>query len=164
MEEPQPSKEELLARVRRSGEAWREIARTGAARADRSGAAGEWTLRDVLAHANAYHRFLVLELGGRARPFGDMPDEIGFDVQRRNEWLHAADLDRPWDDVVAEHDEVQRELVAQIEARSVEQLAEPMVSWLDMPIWRWVLDLTEVHLEEHRADLAAWFEREAPTG
>ena len=54
-----------------------------------------WAVPD--AHAAwfelAYHRFLVSELGGKARPFEDMPGRTLATVQKRNEILHAQDLD-----------------------------------------------------------------------
>ena len=155
----EPAKDELLARVARDRDAWRAIIDEAGDRVDEPGAAGEWTLRDVIAHINGYHRFLVSNLGGRAREFGVMPDEVAADMQKRNEWTHEADRELSWTFVSNEAEELHGELVAQIEARSPEQIGQPMTDWHPWPVWRWVVGLTESHYQEHLPDLRAWLGR-----
>lgn len=157
------TKDELLALVVGDREAWLALIAEAGDRIDEPGAAGEWTLRDVVNHITGYHRFLVVNLGGTARDFDAMPEEIGGDVQKRNEWMHEADRERSWDLVSDEAADVHRELVAQLEARSPEQIKAPMVEWQPWPVWRWVIDLTEGHRHEHLPDLRAWLDGESAT-
>jgi hypothetical protein len=149
-------KEELLAEMARARDAWQAMIASAGDRVDEPGPAGHWTLRDVVAHINAYHRFLVVNLGGAARDFDEMPEDVGMDTQKRNEWMHEQDRDRTWEFVTAESDELHRALVAQIEGRSPEQLRAPMVDWQPWPVWRWVIELTRGHYQEHTPDLQRW--------
>jgi hypothetical protein len=156
----EPSKEALLARIAHDRDAWQSLINRAGDRINQPGPAGHWTLRDVVAHINAYHRFLVINLGGRARDFAGIPDDVRFDMQKRNEWMHDQDLDRTWEFVTAEAQELHAELLAQIEARSPEQLREPMVDWNPWPVWRWVIDVTAKHYDEHIPDLERWLGNE----
>src|SRR5688572_18907149 len=97
--EPQPSHEELLAGIAERRARWDSLIAQAADRVNEPGVAGDWTLRDVVAHVNAYLRFHVSNLGGPARPFGEMPDAIGFDMEKRNQWMHKEDLGLLWADV-----------------------------------------------------------------
>ena len=150
--------DELVARVEANHRAWKDVIAAAGDRVDEPGAAGEWTLRDVLAHINAYHRFLVLELGGEARPFGDLPEHDGNDVLARNAVLHEAERHHSWDDVVAEHETVHAALLGEIRRRTDAELEQPMVEWTPMSVSQWVTDLTEGHLREHEPDLVTWLQ------
>jgi hypothetical protein len=152
----EPSRQALLDRVVAERADWQALIDRAGDRVGEPGPAGDWTLRDVVAHVNGYQRFLVGNMGGRARDVGQPPAEIGFDVQKRNEWLHEVDRDRTWAQVAAESRDLHAQLLAQIGARSQEQLAAPMVDWHPWPTWRWVLHLTQQHYEEHRPDLRRW--------
>jgi len=150
------NRSELVARVEADHGAWGAIIDQAGGRVDEPGAAGEWTLRDVLAHINAYHRFVIGNLGGDVRGFDAMPDDIGFDVQKRNEWMHAQDLGMSWADVLAEHDSLFGQLLEQVGRRTDEQLQQKMVDWAPETIEEWVLNLTDGHFKEHEPDLRAW--------
>ena len=119
------------------------------------GAAGEWTLRDVLAHVNAYQRFLIGELGGKVRPFGDMTGDTG-EVHQRNALMHEQDTDLSWEFVFDESRELHTELLRGVDGFSHAQLAEPMVTWMPWPRWRWIIGLTLGHYEEHNPGLNEW--------
>lgn len=118
---------------------------------------GEWSLRDVTAHLCAHERFLLVPMGGDARPVPDMPPEVGFDVQKRNAFLHAHDLGRSVDGVMSEARAVRAELVRQIRAASPERLSAPrFMAWHEWPLWRWLIHLTVEHYEEHLPGLREW--------
>ena len=153
------AKDELLREIRRDRSTWEALLAEAGDRTAEPGAAGEWNLRDVLAHVTAYHRFLVGTLGGEVRTFDDMPEEIGMDLEARNQWMHQQSLGMAWDEVVREADAVRDELERQIERRTDDQLREQLVPWQEWPIWRWVVDLTRGHTEQHHGDLRAWLDR-----
>jgi hypothetical protein len=154
----EPTKDELLTAVAGGRAGWTAMLAEAGAHIDEPGPAGHWTLRDVVAHVNAYQRFLVLNLGGTARDFDPMPESIGDDFQKRNEWMHDADRDLSWDFVTNESEELHAELLAQISKRSADELREPMVEWFPWPAWRWIVSLTRDHYDEHTPDLRAWLD------
>lgn len=151
-----PSREQLLADFVRERDDWRALIAEAGDRVNEPGAAGTWTLRDVVAHINAYHRFLLQSLGGTVREIAAMPPEIGFDVEKRNQWMHDCDRDLPWDVVAAEAQELHEALLARIGGLTDEQLDEPMVDWQAWPRWRWIIGLTGGHYEEHLPALREW--------
>jgi hypothetical protein len=146
----------LAERVEANHRRWVEVIDAAGARVDEPGAAGEWTLRDVVAHINAYHRFLVLELGGSVRPFGELREHDGNDMEARNQALHEADRSLTWSVVREELDTVHAALVGEVTRRSAAELDAQMVDWAPMSVREWVLDLTEGHFTEHEADLRAF--------
>ncbi|MEA3055913.1 MAG: hypothetical protein QOD30_1345, partial [Actinomycetota bacterium] len=62
--------DELVDIVQATHGRWVDAIDRAGDRVEVPGAAGDWSVRDVIAHINAYGRFVVLELGGPARPFG----------------------------------------------------------------------------------------------
>ena len=147
------SRDELIAEVERTYEEWESLlAKVG----DRLEVpfAGTWSVRDVSAHVCAYERFLVEPMGGRVRPVGEMPDEVGNDVQKRNEYLHEVDRHRSTEDVMAEAAAIRAELLARLRAMSEEQVRAPgFMAWMPWPLWRWVVHLAVEHYHEHFPDL-----------
>jgi hypothetical protein len=130
------------------------LARAGT-RTSEPGAAGEWTLRDVVAHENAYRRFLVGELGGTVRPFGDMSGDNG-DVETRNQILHRQDKDLSWDFVAREGEEVHAELLRVMEPWGAPELDEQFAPWHPWPRWRWIHNLAVAHYDEHIPNIEKW--------
>ena len=153
----EPSRDELHLAVLEAHVNWLQLVDRAGLHALEPGASGDWNVRDVQAHINAYHRFLVTELGGTARPFEDMPAGTD-DVQKRNEVLHAQDIDLPPSFVFNEFSEVHEELIRLIESWSEEELRQQMVPWNPWPRWRWIVNLTLQHYDEHIPDFTAWLE------
>jgi hypothetical protein len=170
------TKAELLATLRRErAELDGLIARAGGRLAE-PGAAGDWTLRDLLAHLGAYERWQVLGLGGAARPLPGAPPDVDLgDVNQRNAWFHAADRERPAAAVLAEERAAYEEILRLVEARTQEDLqvvytlgeggrilpaaevAGP--AWPGWPLWRWIISNTYDHYRQHIPALRAWLDR-----
>jgi hypothetical protein len=145
-------KHALIAEVERTYAEWEAlIARVGARVEEPF--AGTWSLRDVSAHLAAYERFILGPLGGEVRALPELPPEANESVQRRNELLHAADMGRSTEAVMAEAAAVRRGIVARLRARSEEELREPLHAWSPWPAWRWVVHLSVEHYDEHFPDL-----------
>lgn len=153
--EPEPSYEDLLAGIEERRTRWDALVAQAGDRVNEPGVAGDWTLRDVVAHVNAYLRFHVANLGGQARPFGEMPADIGFDMEKRNQWMHQEDLAVPWEQVLLESHELQDELMAQVRARAPEDLQKQLTDWHHWPTWRWLCDARN-HYDEHIPPLEGW--------
>ncbi len=90
----------LLWRMRAETE--RLVAEAGPTRLDLPGAAGYWTIRDVIAHLTAWRWWSVARLEGAVRdaeptpPWGDELSEADeTDVERINRQFYEAARDRP---------------------------------------------------------------------
>jgi hypothetical protein len=153
--EQEPSYEDLLASIVAQRSRWDSLVAQAGDRVNEPGVAGDWTLRDVVAHVNAYLRFHVSNLGGPARPFGEMPGDVGWDMEKRNQWMHREDLGVPWSEVERENRELQDELMAQLRARSPADMGKQLVDWHHWPTWRWMCDARN-HYDEHIPALEAW--------
>ncbi len=153
--EPEPSYEELLAGIAERGARWDSLVGEAGDRVNEPGVAGDWGLRDVVAHVNAYLRFHVSNLGGEVRPFGEMPGDVGWDMEKRNQWMHQEDLGVSWEQVEWESRELQDALLAQLRARSSEDMGKQLTDWHHWPIWRWMCDARN-HYDEHIPPLEAW--------
>ena len=151
----EPSRDELLTLLEREWADWEALIARAAGRLTEPGACGEWTFKDVIAHATYYQRFGG-ELIGAAVRHVEVPAEIRVDVERRNQWFYALDRDRPLADVLAEARQVHRALVERVRAMSAEELRRHPVAWQPWPAWRWLLHLTHEHYPEHVPGLEAW--------
>jgi hypothetical protein len=156
----EPSRDELVAQVEREWADWEAlIARSEATgRLEQPGAAGAWSMKDVVAHMTAYQRFGATLIGGDVRRV-EVPPEIGLDTQRRNEWFHEQDRDRSTADVLAEARQVHAEIVRRVRAMSPEELRRHPVDWQPWPAWRWIVHLTHEHYPEHVPNIEAWLSR-----
>ncbi len=153
----EPSPKELIAEIEQRRVRWRALVERGSKAPTEPGVAGDWSLRDVVAHINAYLRFHVSNLGGRARPLGEMPEAIGFDTERRNTWMHEQDLGLSWPFVRTEGEQLHEELLAQLRTRSPEQFRAQLVDWHPWPTWRWMCDIRD-HYDQHEPGLTLWLD------
>jgi hypothetical protein len=151
----EPTLEELVAGIEEKRARWRELVKQAGARVNEPGVAGEWTLRDVVAHMGYYLRFHVDNLGGPARPFVDMPQDVAWDMERRNRWAHEQDKGLDWEFVWNEERELEQELVAQLRRRSQDEWRAQLTPWHHWPMWRWMCDARN-HYDEHIPGLEAW--------
>lgn len=152
------SKADLRGRIVEGRAEWDALVERAGDRTAEPGVAGAWTLRDVVAHLNGYQRFLVMNVGGDARPFEteQPPGTDPNDLEARNRWLHEESKHRTWTEVLDESRSLHAEILRQIDRRSDAELQEQMVPWAPQTIAEWLLDLTVGHWDEHRPDLEAW--------
>jgi hypothetical protein len=153
--EAEQTRDELIEAIERNRARWEDLVSRAGDRVNQPGVAGDWTLRDVVAHINYYLRFQVENLGGPARGFGDMPQEIGFDMEKRNQWMHERDKDLSWDFVRDESSEITDELLRQLRKRSDQDMKAQFAPWHHWPVWRWMCDARN-HYNEHIPGLEAW--------
>jgi hypothetical protein len=151
----EPRKDELLGMLEREWTDWEGLIARAEGRLTEPGACGDWSFKDVIAHVMYYQRFGGELIGADVRHV-EVPQEIGLDVQRRNEWFYELDMDRSLDDVLAEARQVHRALVERVRAMSGDELRAHPVPWQSWPAWRWVVHLTHEHYPEHVPELEAW--------
>ena len=153
--EPEVTRDELVSAIEANRARWDALVAQAGDRVNETGVAGDWTLRDVVAHINYYLRFVVENLGGEARGFAGMPEEVGFDMEKRNQWMHEQDKDLSWEFVSNEGREVTEELLRQLRKRSDDDMRAQFAPWHPWPVWRWMCD-TRNHYNEHIPGLEAW--------
>lgn len=128
------------------------------------GVAGEWSVKDVVAHLTAWRRRTVGRLQAAQRhepaPPPPWPSQLQTDDEI-NAWFYAADKDRPVADVLRESRDVFQQLFETVSAFPAAELEDPR----NFP---WV-EADEVPLtgtaffghfhEEHEPDMRAWLAR-----
>lgn len=163
------SKLEFLRTMRSERERW-EALLAGAREAQmvQPGAAGDWSLKDVVAHLTAYERGLVEWLQAAAR--GEslvFPDLDHPDVDHRNAIIFARNRDRPLAEVLQESEQVFQRLLGLVEALSEEELTDPArTEWFVSPRWKQarplfkcIADDSYTHYQQHIPGIRAWLDQ-----
>jgi hypothetical protein len=161
----EPSKGEILAAIERERAAWEALlADVGERRMTESGAFGEWTFKDLVAHLDAWEADTLARLEAaawnRPEPESAWPADLGEDDDAINAWIYEQNRDR----LLAEVIEESRELYARL-AEVVQML--PDAALTDADAFDWTegepLGATIVagsyfeHLhEEHEPAIRAW--------
>ena len=156
-----------LDRMRREQESWQAlVSEVGDAGLDRSGAAGDWTFKDVVGHLNGWRERTVDRLEAAARDAApppspwpdDLSDETDEGVEAINRWIYERNRDRPAADILAESREQFRRMRAAVEAVPEDDLVTPgRFPWLGGEPLSAVLEGSFGHLhEEHEPAIRAW--------
>ena len=158
-----------LEGIDRARDAWEAIvAEAGESGMERSGAAGDWTFKDVAAHLNGWRVRTVDRLETAARdeappppPWpGDLSDETDEGTDAINRWIYERNRDRPATDILAESRDQFRRMRAAVEAIPEEALVTPgRFPWLGGLALSAVLEGSFGHFyEDHEPDIRAWLD------
>ncbi len=126
------------------------------------GVAGEWSIKDIVAHLTAWRRRTVGRFQAALRhepaPPPPWPAQLRTDDEI-NAWFYAADRDRTLADVLRESREVFEQLAGALAAFPEADLLDPArFPWLEgEPLTAAVL-FGHFH-EEHEPDMRAWLEK-----
>jgi hypothetical protein len=123
------------------------------------GAAGDWSVKDVMAHLMMWEAQLVTYLFRTQA--GNKPNTVHFGgepVEQINARWHAQNVDRPLEAVLEDFEGVRAQTIRRVEAFSEKQLNDPQAfPWLGgKPLWEWVLEDSAGHDREHAAGIGAW--------
>jgi hypothetical protein len=124
------------------------------------GVAGDWCLKDVLAHINRWEGELVtmlwdLKNGKRPARF----DIEGMDdVDRMNAQWYREDKDRALKLVRDDFRALRKQTIRRVEAFTEEELSDPQAfdGLRGEPLWRWVAVDTYEHEREHLEAVRSW--------
>jgi len=165
------AKERLLATLRAERAGWEALlAEVGAARLTNPGVAGDWSVKDVLGHLAAYHRFWGARLRAEATGVPPTPREL-FDTEQvperfaseeeQNAAIHARYAPLSADEVVAKWRESSDLLEQGVAALPEEAIATPgRFPWAgDGPLAEAMAGDTFRHAAEHAAGVRAWLDR-----
>src|SRR5215212_8045204 len=117
----------LLRELRAARAEWDAlIAEVSPACMTQPGAAGDWSVKDIIAHLTSYDRWFVHASEAHFR--GEMPPldgTEGMDFEQRNQFRHKQTRDQSLADIQAESQQVFDRLLEVVEAHSEEFLTQP---------------------------------------
>jgi hypothetical protein len=151
------SKAEYLDDIRHAREEWDALlVEVGTARMTEPGAAGTWSVKDIVAHITWGEREMVEVLRARALIGSELWD---LRQDERNAVVYAENRDRPLDEVLAESRQVAAELYEAIAALDEQDLIDAS-RFRDMPAdwvpWEVLAGNTYEHYHDHTRDVRAW--------
>lgn len=126
------------------------------------GVTGEWSVKDILAHLNAWEAELI-KLLWQARQ-GRKPtvaQVLESEVDERNQQYYEQSRDRPLARVLSDFEGIRRQTIRQVEAFSEKELTDPArFTWLKgRALWERIAEDSYAHDAEHTTDILAWRQR-----
>jgi uncharacterized protein (TIGR03083 family) len=121
------------------------------------GAAGDWSVKDVLSHLTAWEAELVTGLAKfRRGQSAGKTDYTSAEIQAQNTRWHAENQGRPLERVLADFRGVRKQTLRQIEALTKTDLNAPRPWLRQQTIVDWVKSWVLEHEIEHARHLAEW--------
>ncbi len=160
MEETPMNKSMLLDTLRAGRAQWEALlAQVGEMRMLQPGVAGEWSVKDIIAHVTWGERELVGVLQARALVGSDL---WNLPQDDRNAVVFEENRDRPLHEVLAGAQQVHAQLLEALEALSDEDLNDPR-RFRDMPAgwipWQIIAGNTYKHYQQHIPSIRAWLDQ-----
>ncbi len=135
------------------------LAEVGEARMTQPGAAGEWSVKDIIAHVAWGEREMVGVLQARALVGSDL---WNLSTDERNAVVFEQNRHRSLQDVLTEEEQLYAELLSGLEAISDEDLNNPQ-RFRDMPPtwipWQILSGNSFGHYAEHIPSIRAWLDK-----
>jgi hypothetical protein len=126
----------------------------------RPGAAGIWSVKDIMAHLVTWEAELVTALSGKlARPFKASPEIVKIeDIDEWNAEQYHLNAGRPLAMVLSDFQGVHKHLLLAIEALDEKLLEDPLrFDWMEgEPLSYLILETAAWHEHDHAADIREW--------
>jgi hypothetical protein len=157
------SKARLLDDLQAEQAQWEALLRDiGEDHMTRPGVAGDWSIKDIVAHLTGWRRRTVGRFQAALRhepePLPPWPPHLQTDDEI-NAWIYAANRDCPLTDVLRESREVFQQLVETLDAFPAADLLDPArFPWMEGEPLSGAAFFGHFH-EEHEPDVRAWLER-----
>jgi uncharacterized protein (TIGR03083 family) len=153
------NKAELLADIRAEWARWEALlGEVDEGQMTQPGAAGEWSVKDILAHVAWFEREMVGMLQARALVGSDLWQ---LPADQRNARIFEENRDRPLQDVLAEAQQVHQKLLEGLEALAEDDLVDPR-RFPGMPEdwqpWKVIAGNSNEHYRDHSRDVRTWLE------
>jgi hypothetical protein len=155
---------ELVAELNAEQAAWEGLlGEVGEERMEEPGIAGEWSIKDIVAHLTAWRRRTVGRVEaaaqGQPEPTPPWPADLHEDDEI-NAWFHARDRVKSVREVLSESRRVFEQLRSAIEKIPEEALDDPgRFPWMEGSAVTGAAFFSHFH-EEHEADMRAWLSRQ----
>jgi hypothetical protein len=161
------TKAAVIADLHREQEQWEALlASIGEARMEEPGAAGPWSIKDIVAHLTGWRRRTVGRLQAALEgddPPPPWPAELQTD-DAINAWIDEANHERPLREVLNDSRQVFQQLVAAIEAFPETELLDlQRFPWMEGQPLTGAAFFAHFH-EEHEPDMRAWLARQEHQG
>lgn len=132
------------------------VAQADPARREVPGVAGEWSLKDVVAHVTWYEREMVELVRDRTLAGSEL---WALPLEERNAAIYRLLRDKPAGEVLADDRATYAELLQALAGLPDAALVDPG-QFRDMPAdwepWSLIADNTYVHYRDHAAAMRAW--------
>ena len=154
------SKAQLLNDLKDEQAHWEALlGEIGEAHMTQPGVAGDWSIKDIVAHLTGWRVRTVARLQAALRheptPPPPWPPHLQTDDEI-NAWIYAANKDRPLSDVLEESRAVFQQLVDTLSAFPEAELLDPRrFDWLEGEPLSGAAFFGHFH-EEHEPDMRAW--------
>jgi len=150
------NKSQLIEQVRLTHTAWEAaVSRLDEAQILASGVAGDWSVKDIIAHLAWHEREMVGLLQSHALAGSEM---WGWPLDERNQAIYLANRDRSLADILQEERQVCSELVACLEAMEDADLHDAR-RFGGMPDdwqpWELIAENTCEHFQDHLPEVSA---------
>ena len=120
------------------------------------GVAGDWSVKDILAHVTWHEREMLNLVKAHALVGSDL---WNLPLDQRNEAIYQENKNKVLKDVLAESKAVYESMMREMQTLSEEDLKDP-ARFADMPSdwqpWDLIAQNTYEHYQDHLADLRAW--------
>ena len=153
------TKAELLAVLRVGRAEWESLLiEVGEARMTQPGVAGEWSVKDIVAHVTWFEREMVGMLQAKALVGSHL---WSLSQNERNAVIFEQNWNRPLADVLAEARAVFEQLVAALAGVTDDDLNDPArfpgmpAEWLP---WKIIADNSYEHYSHHISSIRAWLD------
>jgi hypothetical protein len=126
----------------------------------RPGAAGIWSVKDIMAHLIAWEAELITALSRKlAKPYKAAPGIVKIDeVDEWNVEQYHLNAGRPLSAILPDFHGVHKHLILAVEALDERQLDDPLrFEWMEgEPLAYLVLESAVWHEHDHAADIREW--------
>jgi uncharacterized protein (TIGR03083 family) len=156
----------LLHELRSARAEWDALmAEVGEARMTEPGVAGDWSVKDVMAHLTSYSRWFVNASEAHFRGELPPPDGTeGMSFEERNQFWHQKARDQPLSETIAESQRVFQRLLEVVEAHSEKFLTQPQ-QFEGAPgpilVWKMLEGDGYAHYREHMRTIREWLQQAA---
>ncbi len=137
------------------------LGEVGEARMLQPGAAGEWSVKDIIAHVTWGERETVELLQAHALAGSDL---WNLPQDDRNAVVFEENRDRPLHEVLAEAQQVYAQLLVVLGTLSEEDLTDPR-RFRNMPAnwipWKIIAGCSYEHYQQHTPSIRAWLDQTA---
>ena len=158
------NKSELLNWLQEEYQRWEAfLDQIGEARMDQPGVAGDWSMKDIVAHLTGWNRWLVLRLEAAGRGEPEPPPLWPAHVQAEDEinaWIYESNRERSLREVMDEMQQVHQQLLTFIKGLPDDVRIEQdwRIVWLGDQRFP-AGEFFDHFRDDHEPDVRAWLAR-----
>ena len=154
------NKSKLLDAIRSERSQWEALlAQVNEAHMSERGVAGEWSLKDIIAHITWFEREMIVLLQKRALVGSELWQ---VSQAERNAAIFEENRQQSLQDVLAEAPQVYEQLIELVQALTDEDVTDAR-RFAEMPSewqpWQVIAGNTYEHYRDHSSDVRAWLDK-----